>query len=267
MNELMIKGTQDFLGQAIPIVEGGFGTEKKVVLGKTIAEIHKTELKDINRIINNNINEFEFGIDILDLKQNGGFKSPLEQLGFSTRDISISKNIYLLSEQGYMKLVAMMKNSNKKKWEVMNMLIKEYFQMRGLLKKHTNEIDVLIGTLQEMKNIQNQLNQVNNRALRIESKFNDLPLLAVDSSELTTIAKRKVVSLLGGKGAPAYKIFNRKAFSDLYHELHRQFDVNKICAIKRKDLDDAKKIVSSYMLPMKLKSDVEFTNKEVVINV
>ena len=130
-------------------------------------------------------------------------------------------------------------------------------------KKTTEEI--MIYQLEEQKKIKEQLNQVNCRALKLESKFDDLPLLAIDSSELTTLAKRKIVSLLGGKGAPAYKVFNRKAFSDLYHELHRQFDVNKICAIKRKDLDDAKRIVSSYLLPMKLKGDIEVTNNQMKI--
>ena len=69
MKELQIKGTQNFLGVNIPIIEGGFGENQKVILAKTVAEIHGMELKHINEIINNNIDEFEFGIDILDLKE------------------------------------------------------------------------------------------------------------------------------------------------------------------------------------------------------
>lgn len=52
-------------------------------------------------LINNNIDEFKFGVDILDLKSNGTYQVPFQELGFSNRDITISKNIYLLSEQGY----------------------------------------------------------------------------------------------------------------------------------------------------------------------
>ena len=95
MEKLIVKGSQEFMGKEIPVVEGGFGEGQKVVLAKTIAEIHETELKEINRLINNNLDEFDFGIDILDLK-NGDCKAPLENLGFSNRDISISKNIYIL---------------------------------------------------------------------------------------------------------------------------------------------------------------------------
>ena len=41
------------------------------------------------------------------------------------------QNIFLLSERGYTKLVAMMDNNNEKKWEVMDKLIDGYFQMNG----------------------------------------------------------------------------------------------------------------------------------------
>ena len=70
MEELQIKGTQNFLGFNIPVIEGGFGENQKVILAKTVAEIHGEDLKRINQIINRNRDEFEDGIDILDLKGN-----------------------------------------------------------------------------------------------------------------------------------------------------------------------------------------------------
>ena len=65
--EIEITGVQEFLGKKIPVIEGGFGESEKVVLAKTIAEIHEVDLKRINELINENIDEFEEGIDILDL--------------------------------------------------------------------------------------------------------------------------------------------------------------------------------------------------------
>ena len=131
MNELKVKGTQDFMGKEIPVVEGGFGESQKVILAKTIAKIHEVELKEINRLINNNIDEFEEKIDILDLKNNGDYQAPLQELGFSNRDISISKNIYLLSEQGYMALVMLMRTEKAK--EIRKQLRQEYFAMREII--------------------------------------------------------------------------------------------------------------------------------------
>ena len=39
-NELRVNGTQKFMGIDIPVVEGGFGENQKVILAKTVAEIH-----------------------------------------------------------------------------------------------------------------------------------------------------------------------------------------------------------------------------------
>lgn len=84
MNELKVKGTQDFMGKEIPVVEGGFGESQKVILAKTIAKIHEVELKEINRLINNNIDEFETGVDLLDLKGNSVFEMEILHNGLYT---------------------------------------------------------------------------------------------------------------------------------------------------------------------------------------
>ena len=113
MNNLVasidVKGTQEFMGKEIPVVEGGFGEGQKVVLAKTIAEIHETELSEINRKINEHIDEFETGVDLLDLKGNSEFEMEILHNGLYTQNaLNRAKNIYLLSEQGYMLLVGFM---------------------------------------------------------------------------------------------------------------------------------------------------------------
>lgn len=130
-NELKVNGTQRFMGIDIPIVEGGFGENQKVILAKTVAEIHNVRLLDINALINSNIEEFEFGIDILDLKNSNDAIVPLMELGFSKQSISNSKNIYLLSEQGYMLLVGFMKTEKAK--EIRKNLRRDYFTMRKII--------------------------------------------------------------------------------------------------------------------------------------
>ena len=45
--EIEVLGTKEFLGKEIPVIEGGFGEGEKVVLAKTIAEIHGVRLNDI----------------------------------------------------------------------------------------------------------------------------------------------------------------------------------------------------------------------------
>lgn len=58
MNELTVNGTRNFMGVEIPVIEGGFGDGKRVILAKTVAEIHGVRPNDIQSLINENIDEF-----------------------------------------------------------------------------------------------------------------------------------------------------------------------------------------------------------------
>lgn len=129
MKELMVRGKQEFMGIEIPVVEGGFGEGQRVILAKNIAEIHNMELKHVNELINNNIGEFEVGIDILDLKGTENFKVVTTDLGINVSNRT--KNFYLLSEQGYMLLVGFMKTEKAK--EIRKQLRREYFAMREII--------------------------------------------------------------------------------------------------------------------------------------
>lgn len=131
MNELQVKGTQSFLGKEIPVIEGGFGENQKVMLAKTIAEIHETRLLDVNAKINEHLDEFEIGVDLLDLKNSNENLVPLLNGIYTKQSIANSKNIYLLSEQGYMLLVGFMKTEKAK--EIRKQLRREYFAMREVI--------------------------------------------------------------------------------------------------------------------------------------
>ena len=131
MNNILVKGVQNFLGKEIPVVEGGFSENQKVMLAKTIAEIHETRLLDINAKINEHIDEFEIGVDLLDLKNSNENLVPLLDGIYTKQSISNSKNIYLLSEQGYMLLVGFMKTEKAK--EIRKQLRREYFAMREII--------------------------------------------------------------------------------------------------------------------------------------
>lgn len=122
-----VNGLVNIYGMKFHDIEGGFGEGKKAMLVKEIAEIHGRELKAINQNINNNISRFKLGVDLLDLK-NGHFELPLQELGLTNRDISISKNIYLLSERGYSKLLKILEDDFA--WEQYDKLVDGYFNMR-----------------------------------------------------------------------------------------------------------------------------------------
>lgn len=139
MDKILVKGTQEFMDKEIPVVEGGFGEGQKVMFAKTIAEIHGVELKRINELINNNIDEFEFDIDILDLSMDvenvHSIKDLLLSAGYTNRGITATLNqngnFYLLSEQGYHALVSIMKTEKAK--AIRKQLRREYFAMREII--------------------------------------------------------------------------------------------------------------------------------------
>lgn len=128
-NEIIVKGTQNFMGIEIPIVEGGFGENKKCILVNTVAEIHSARIDKINEMISNNIDEFETGVDIIDLMANDNSLNLAKGLGFITNNRQ--KHCYLLSEQGYMLLVGFMKTEKAK--EIRKNLRREYFAMREVI--------------------------------------------------------------------------------------------------------------------------------------
>lgn len=130
------------MGKQVPVIEGGFGIGQKVVLAKTVAEIHDVELRVVNQLINNNMDEFEEGIDILDLKGDENFKVIANDLNLSPKFISNSKNIYLLSEQGYLALVGLMKTDKAK--ELRKRFRREYFAMRETLRVLTREQELVL---------------------------------------------------------------------------------------------------------------------------
>lgn len=141
MNELKVIGKQEFLGVDVPVIEGGFGDNQKVILAKTVAEIHNMELRKVNELIKNNIDEFEENVDIVDLKSNENFAVLAKDNEiYSQNALNASTNIYLLSEQGYFALVSLMRTDKAK--EIRKELRREYFSMREQLQ--TSQKDKLL---------------------------------------------------------------------------------------------------------------------------
>ena len=92
----------------------------------------------------------------------------------------------------------------------------------------------------------------------------DMPLLALECQKITKAKNQKVVSMLGGKDAPAYKdnSLRQLVYSDIDAQLRREFGVNTYKAIKRNQCDVAIKIINEYELPMYLKDHIDAENAQ-----
>ncbi|WP_419867555.1 ORF6N domain-containing protein [Clostridium perfringens] len=205
MNNLVLKEKQEFMGIQIPVIEGGFGENQKVMLAKTIAEIHDMDLRKVNELINNNIDEFEKGIDILDLKGNKNFAVLAKDSGLYTQNsINASSNIYLLSEQGYMALVGLMRTDKAK--EIRRKLRREYFAMKAELK--TGQSKQIKPNLKE-KEIETKNN---NSFARVLNALNKILKNPSSSEEAKKEANIKLEEFLSGKSTDI-KVLGRKTFS------------------------------------------------------
>lgn len=97
----------------------------------------------------------------------------------------------------------------------------------------------------------------------------DMPLLALECQRITRAKNQKVVPLMGGKSAPAYKnkSLMHKVYSDADAQLRREFGVNTYKAIKRNQCDLAVKIIEDYVLPMYLKEEIDAENAQMCLAV
>lgn len=97
----------------------------------------------------------------------------------------------------------------------------------------------------------------------------DMPLLALECQRTTRAKNQKVVPLMGGKSAPAYKnkSLMHKVYSDVDAQLRREFGVNTYKAIKRNQCDLAVKIIEDYVLPMYLKEEIDAENAQMCLAV
>lgn len=138
-------------------------------------------------------------------------------------------------------LPAIRKNGNYK----IPMTIEEQLQ---IVAKGTLEVK------EEIKRVDNDL----------QNFKEDMPLLALECQRITRAKNQKVVPLMGGKKAPAYKnkSLMHKVYSDVDAQLRREFGVNTYKAIKRSQCDLAVKIIEDYVLPMYLKEEIDAENSQ-----
>ena len=129
---IKINDVKEISGMKFHEVEGGFGEGKKSILAKEIAKIHQRSIGNVNKLINDNRIRFKDNIDIVDLNKEE-FAIVLSNSGIYTQNsINASKNIYLLSERGYSKLLKIMDDDLA--WKKYNELVDNYFNMRQKIK-------------------------------------------------------------------------------------------------------------------------------------
>ena len=137
-------------GRKFTRLVGGFGEGKPIITVKQVSELLEQELRVVNQTINRNIKEFEMGVDIVDLKKRSITESDTVDyslLNMNKQSVSNSKNIYILSQSGFLLYLRYAKG--EKATNVYKSFIEDYFKTKVELVVAKNTIQENINTIQE----------------------------------------------------------------------------------------------------------------------
>lgn len=144
-DQTVIHGKTVISGIEVPNIIGGFGSGKKSMLAKTIAEIHGRQLFKVNELINVNSKRFAVGVDLIDAKlpRYAEFAILLKDSGILTQNaINAANNVFVLSERGYAKLLKIFDDDLA--WDKYEEIVDGYFRSKDLLTSQMNEFSPIL---------------------------------------------------------------------------------------------------------------------------
>lgn len=173
-----------------------------------------------------------------------------------------ASKLYLWTEKGAF-LHAKSLNTDMA-WEVYDRLVDNYFEKPKAVPMTTDQKIQLLA--QGNVELTERIDKVDKDLQEFKA---DMSLLALECQRITRAKNQKVVPLMGGKSAPAYKnkSLMHKVYSDVDAQLRREFGVNTYKAIKRNQCDLAVKIIEDYVLPMYLKEEIDAENAQMCLAV
>ena len=226
----------------------------QVLTTQQIAEAYEADSRIISNNFNRNKERYIEGKHFVCLE---GEELKTFKTNHHFDESSRINKLYLWTEKGAF-LHAKSLNTDKA-WEVYDRLVDEYFEKPKLPSwTMDDKIQILAQGNIELKE---KIDAVNDD---LQEFKRDMPLLALECQKITKAKNQKVVPMLGGKDAPAYKdnSLRQLVYSDIDTQLRREFGVNTYKAIKRNQCDMAIKIIKEYELPMYLKDRIDTENAQ-----
>ena len=225
----------------------------RVLTTQQIADAYGTITDTITKNFNRNKDRYVEGKHYIALE--GDEKNSFVDQGQFDRGLKNAKTLYLWTEKGAF-LHAKSLNTDKA-WEVYDHLVDTYFNRKKPLTLN-EQIQILAqGNIE----LEHKIDSVDKD---LQEFKREMPLLAIECQQITEAKNRKVVPLLGGKDANAYKnaSLRGKVYRDLEGQLRREFGVTSYKAIRRNQTSKALEIISDYELPLCLKEQIEDENAQ-----
>ena len=124
-------------------------------------------------------------------------------------------------------------------------------------------------TLEQLKLHYLALDEQNKELKQVKADVTDLknnmPLFNIEYKDLQQAVRAKGCEVLGGYGSKAYKSnsIRQKVYTDIQHQLKREFGVTRYEAIKRQYLATAHMIVENYTAPTYLINEIYNENNQI----
>ncbi|MCI9976492.1 ORF6C domain-containing protein [Clostridioides difficile] len=256
MNELKVKGKQKFMNLEIPVIEGGFGEDKKCMTDKTISEIHNQPNFKIRERIKDNIKRFREDIDYIDIKRILGTDTLIE-LGYAKQSITQADNIFLLSERGYSKLIKIMDTDLA--WEIHDKIMDEYFSMR---EKINDPFEKLSPELKVIIKLEQRQTELESGQQELEEKVNvlyDFTTIDYNQQEaIRSLVNKRIVQVYRSLNFSAYEDakLRKRVYFSLWKEYRRKFGVNSYKNTAKKNYERAIKFVENWELDYNLNNEI-----------
>lgn len=164
------------------------------------------------------------------------------------------KGLILITESGYLMLVKSLNDDLA--WKVQRELINNYFRVKEdpyqNLSKELQAVFILDKKTQEIET-------------RVDNLESNMPLFNIECKEIQSLVRKVGIKALGGYKSPAYdnNSLRGKVYADIQHQLKREFGVNRYEAIKRSQLETAKRIIEEYKGPTVLANEIQITNNQI----
>ena len=206
---------------------GGFGEDKPMFLVWQAGELLGLRTGDIRANFENNEDEFELGIDFIDLKlandENVSNKtiditSFLKNNGYSQSKLNATKRWLAFSFSGMMKLVKIA--TTKESWEIYDRFLEDYFQTKAenheLKKELKQTLEEQLEVLQKHKKFilgSMFMEQDNNKKMEL---FNESEKLTIEISKIEQqLERRKTIEDLQPKIHIANTILDTQSAYDV----------------------------------------------------
>jgi Rha family phage regulatory protein len=169
---------------------------------------------------------------------------------------------YLLTRDGFSLLVMGFTGKAALEWKLK--YIEAFNKMETSIReqKQLSPMELLKLQYQAIEEQDKKLSKVEEK---ISSLEDNMPLFAVDCKEVQSLVRSVGIKVLGGYKSAAYNdnSIRGKVYADIQGQLKRQFGVIRYEAIKRNQLDIAKKIVEEYKAPLVLLNEIQGINNQI----